>query len=146
MGVPAFKTPEIASYWDKLHPELRGLIRNLDDWMFDVGLERMTVTETYRNPDEQQRIYTPEFLAQGFSPQEAARLARNKFTWHAHLSAVDFRHSIRPYTDEGHARINARLKELCRPRENWELLLHAVGSGLHHHVARRQVPPKEGAV
>lgn len=146
MAVPAFKTPGIGAHWNRLHPDLRGLIRHLDDWLFDNGMERMTVTETFRTADEQQRIYTPFYLEQGFTPTEAGQLARRKFTWHAHHSAVDFRHTIKPYTAEHHARILKRLQELC-PREKWELLLHNVGSGIHFHVARREPAPKEeGAV
>lgn len=144
MAVPAFKTPEIGTHWGKLHPELRGLLRHLDDWLFDSGMERPTITETFRTDDEQQRIYTPHFLEQGYPLNEARRLARAKFTWHREYSAVDFRHSIKPYTEAERGKIWLRLRELC-PQSKWELLEHDVGFGKHFHIARREKAPKPEA-
>jgi hypothetical protein len=141
-----FKTAKIAGEWVSLHPDTRAALCGLDDWMFENGLERMTITDALRTPDNQEALYTKYYVDKGFKTPEARRLARKKFSWHLVGSAADFRHSIKPYSKADMEKITARLKVVCQPSRDWELLLHSVGHGLHFHVARREeyhhAPPK----
>lgn len=140
-----FKTPALEAQFESLHPDVRVLLHDLDEWLFDSGMERLTVTDILRTREEQERIYTPYYLARGFSETESRQMARERFSWHLVSSAADFRHSIRPYTQEEQGTILARLHGLC-PKDKWELLLHDLGMGLHFHVARRETyRPKRGA-
>lgn len=148
LAVPAFKTPELAKQWDLTDPELRGVLRHIDDWLFDSGMERMTVTDIGRTAVDQERIYAPDFIARGYSPEEAKKLARKKPSWHLVNTpegwrAADWRHSVKPYSSEEIGRITKRIEELC-PRGKWETLHHSVGLGLHFHIALRT--KRQGAV
>lgn len=146
LAVPAFKTPALEAQWPVLHPKLRVVLQLVDDWLFENGMERITVTDLLRTPADQERIYTPVFMGQGIPKDKAAQLARHRFSWHLVGSAADFRHSVKPYTQAEVDRINMKLQDLCPPSA-WELLHHSVGLGMHFHVAIRQKPPpKEGAV
>jgi hypothetical protein len=139
-----FKTPAMEAQFKSVHPDVRVLVHDLDEWLFESKMERLTVTDVWRTAEEQERIYTPYYLARGFSEKESRQLARERFSWHRVGSAVDFRHSVKPYSQEEQDRIFAWLKAQC-PTEKWELLLHTVGHGLHFHVARRETyRPKKG--
>lgn len=133
-----FKSTKIGGEWISLHPDLRAVLHGLDDWMFENKLERMTITDALRTQQDQEDIYTPYYRERGYTPVEAKRLARGRFSWHLVGSAADFRHTVKPYTTAEMGEITARLKQVCQPASNWELLLHTVGRGLHFHVARRE--------
>lgn len=142
-----FKTPQIQSEFANLHPELRVLLHDLDEWLFDSKMERLTVTDALRTPADQERIYLPKFLKKGLPEDEAREEARAQFSWHLLGCAADFRHTFKPYTEEEQKHIWEWLKERCdvtkpdlgqkEKAPEWELLLHDVGLGKHFHVARR---------
>jgi hypothetical protein len=131
-----FKSPKIGGQFASLHPDLRAVLRALDVWAFDGGMESITITDAIRSADEQERLYTQHYLEKRYAPEDAARLARKRFTWHFASCAADFRHTVRPYTDEERRKIWLWLREHC-PSPEWELLEHNLGFGLHFHVARR---------
>jgi hypothetical protein len=137
LAVPAFKTPRIASEWATLPPQLTGLVSFLDDWLFSNGMERLTITDAFRTDDEQEVLYFQHYLAKGNSPENARRLARHRPSLHKERKAVDFRHTVRPYTEAERQRIWAKLEELCNERQKWQLDLHNIGTGLHFHVGFR---------
>lgn len=140
-----FKTPAMEAQFKSVHPELRVMLHDIDEWLFDSGLERMTITDVLRTREEQERIYTPYYLARGFSEAESRQLARERFSWHLVGSAADFRHTVHPYSTAELQKIDAHLKKTC-PSDKWELLLHDMGHGLHFHMARRETyRPKAGA-
>lgn len=138
-----FKTPRQAEEFKRLHLEVQTLAHDLDEWLFDSGMERLTVTETIRTLDEQERLYTDHYLKKRLEPSVARRMARQKPSWHLCAAAFDFRHSVNRYTDAERARIWEWLKTRTTPDPGekdaltWELLDHDIGFGKHFHVAVR---------
>lgn len=138
-----FKTPRLKEEFGRLHPELQTLVHDLDEWLFESGMERLTVTDAIRTLDEQQAIYTPHYLAKRLEPGAAKRMARAKPSWHLYSCGIDFRHSVNPYKPEERARIWEWLKNRTTPDPyekdalTWELLDHDVGLGKHFHLAVR---------
>lgn len=131
-----FKTTAIASQFRNLHPDLRAVLHVLDAQLEFWKLPPLTVTDAIRTQEEQERIYTPHYLAKGFPEDEARRMARRKFSWHLAGTGADFRSSGQPYSDEEVDQISEWLHVKCSGPE-WELLFHDVGHGKHFHVARR---------
>ncbi len=131
-----FKSTAIASQFRDLHPDLKAVLYVLDAQLDFWKLPPLTVTDALRSADEQEALYTTHYLKKGFAQDEAERMARKKFSWHRVGTAVDFRSSGHPYTDDERDQISQWLHEKC-PSPEWELLFHDIGHGKHFHVARQ---------
>lgn len=141
-----YKTTAIASQFRGSHPALKTLFFVLDAQLDFWKLPPLTVTDAHRTREEQRTLYTPHYLAKGFSLANAQRMAENKFSWHLAKCALDFRSSGQPYSDDEEDKISLWLDDKCKapPAEpgepeplTWELLLHNLGYGRHFHVAVR---------
>lgn len=131
-----FKTPVIASQFLGLHPDLRVLLHDLDEWLWDNKMERLTVTDALRTREDQRRLYTKTYQAQRMSDAEAQDKAFRRFSYHLCACAADFRHTVKPYMADEQKRIWEWLAKHCTGSE-WELLEHDLGWGKHFHIARR---------
>lgn len=131
-----FKSTAMASEFRDLHPDLRSVLLVLDAQLDFWKLPPLTITDLLRTPVDQERLYTPQYLAKGFSDEDARRMARKKFSWHLVGAAADFRSSGPPYSDDERDRVSEWLNQKCGG-SGWELLLHDIGHGKHFHVGRR---------
>lgn len=139
-----------------VHPELRALLADLDQWSGDHHLPPVTVTQLVRYLDEQVAIYTgywrglvarlasdPASLSPAereqaeamreHSPEQLREAARGRFTWHQVACAADLR--TRHYEPAQRERVLGFVRQRCQ-RPLWEVLEHDV-AGPHLHVGRR---------
>ena len=129
-----FKKPSLEAEFAELHPDASRLVHKLDDWSFEQKLPPVVVTHVKRTVDDQERIYTPVLMKNTGMPEKKCReLARQRFSWHLVLCAVDLRNIH--YTDEERLRVMGFLRSNLGPMaERFELLEHDVGRGDHIHI------------
>lgn len=137
-----YKTSYIAQQYITQDSELRRVLSDLDDELAERGIAAFTITEGWRRHSENIATYTANYLAEKKTLAEAKRLAEEQFSYHLVGSAVDFRSSGKehgtPYTTKERLFILEWLRPRC-PKDKWEVLEHNVGTGLHFHLARKNL-------
>ena len=101
---------------EELHPEVCARVVALDEWCEDNGLPQVVVTCVLRDT----------------ASNKAAGGVDN--SWHLVAAAVDIR--SRHYSPKQLAYVMTWLRAQCPPDE-WELLHHAVLTGPHIHLAKK---------
>jgi hypothetical protein len=131
-----FKSPELMTQYVKLQPTLLRLCEDFVKWSWENGLPAPVATHIQRTRKMQEDIYWRLIMAQvkGMTEAEARAKARDKFSWHFVLCAIDFREYI--YTPEQMAKVLDWFKRRTMTAE-WEFLYHDVGRGKHLHVGIR---------
>ena len=134
-----FKAPHLEVEFDHLHPELRALLLELDQWSGEHKFAAVLVAHALRTLDDQERIYLPIYQENtGLPPERARALARQRFSWHLVGCAVDIRNSH--YSEDERRTVVSWLRGRVEPvAGDWELLEHDIGRGEHIHIARRDV-------
>ncbi len=132
-----FKSPEVGLQWATCNPKTRAAVTFVDAQIQSWGLPQITITELSRTHQQNIEIYTKAFLKEGHAPDEALALAEAKVSYHLIDCAADFRSSGAPYSSKDNDRIHGWMKERF-PSEDFEVLFHDLGSGLHHHLAAKQ--------
>lgn len=127
-----FLKPELEMEFGALHPSTRGLAEDLDAWSLENGVPEVVVTHVLRTADDSERLYLPMYLKLGYTPEEARRRARARFSWHLVGCAVDLRNSH--YTAVQRKQVMQYLRQHC-PSGTCELLEHDIGRGNHIHLA-----------
>lgn len=105
-----------AEFAKRLHPAVRQVLEELDDWCLENALPQVVVTCLGRSGLENQ-------AANGVT-----------HSWHLYSCAADIR--SKHYTPTQKAVVLSWLTRTC-PKPMWELLEHDAGSGSHFHLARR---------
>lgn len=139
-----------------LHPHVRQLVWDLDQYSKSNGVPEVFVTHAVRSTDAQEAIYVPYFkriverlhahkplssveakLAlelDGKSDAELAKRALQRFSWHMVRCAADLR--IRHYSVAQLKQVEAFMRARTTNTKYWEFLVHDV-SGPHIHVGVR---------
>jgi hypothetical protein len=127
-----FKTALIGSQYPRLHVDLRRALSDLEKQLKKWGLPSPTVTDASRSVAEQEELYWKREWPN--LPEKEARMnARRKFSYHLVDCAADLR------TADPQKAL-AWLEGYTWPTsELWELLVHNVGTGLHLHVAFKDI-------
>ena len=134
-----FKSEHLETEFDHLHPELRRLVSELDQWSAEHRFPAPIVTHALRSLDDQERIYAPIYADNTGLPVERCKsLARQRFSWHLVGCAVDLRNAH--YSDDERRAVMGFVHNHIEPCPgNWEVLAHDIGRGDHLHLARRDV-------
>lgn len=157
-GPLKFAAPEMVDDFALLPQQLRDKVTGLASWLHAKGWEAPFITCIRRTADDSERIYTPyaenlvRSLKMGLSladkervlaaelakmtPEERKAWAREKFSWHNVLCAVDIRNRV--YSRGQRMAIMNHLRYGTNTTD-WEVLEHDVGRGDHIHLARRDV-------
>lgn len=132
-----FKYDALKAEYEVIQPTLRGFFDDFEAWCRQKGFPEPMATHIKRTRDNQEEIYWRIIFAQGkgaLTEAQARYQARNRWTWHFVLCAVDLRDFI--YTEEQMKEILAYLKEKTKDPK-WEFLYHDVGRGKHLHIGIR---------
>lgn len=111
-----FKEPHLAEEWERLHPETKAALEELEDWSRENRIPEPVLTCISRTVAQNK-------LAGGVAN-----------SWHLFDTAADIR--LFHYSPAARASVLAFLRRQC-PREEFELLVHDAGSGEHLHLARK---------
>lgn len=118
-----FLSPHMeAEFRQRLHPEVREVLEDLDLWCEAAHTPQVVVTSVVRSE---------------FDNDAAHGVARS---WHLVAAAVDLR--SRHYTPEQKKSVLWWLRSRC-PQVGWEAFEHDAGGGLHIHLARKDVAWRE---
>ncbi len=134
-----FKNPALEmEFVAGLHPEVKAVMTDLDEWCQANGYPEVFVTHVLRTRADQEVIYWQMIKNQnpGLSAADARKRARAKFSWHLGGCAIDIRN--KSYTKLQLANVMAHLK-LGKAPSRWECLSHDVGNGEHIHVGIKDV-------
>jgi hypothetical protein len=134
-----FKNPSLEmEFVAGLHPEVKAVIVELDEWCQNNGYPEVFVTHVLRTREDQEVIYWKSIKDSSatLSEKEARKKARGKFSWHLGGCAIDIRN--KSYTSLQLANVMAHLK-LGRAPHRYEILSHDVGNGEHIHFGIKDV-------
>lgn len=156
---------------EQVHPDLRGLLCEIDFFCRDIELPAVMVTHAVRKLDEHVAIYVPYWkrlismlengeklshaeakLAVEYhkkSVEELEALAARRWSWHMCHCAVDLR--TRHWTPTQLLQVVAFAETKTADRRKWEFLVHDV-TAAHMHLAvrdfdyRSRLDPRKGTV
>ena len=121
-----FAHPHLEEEWSRLHPAVRAIAHELNEYLGEEGMELGTITHAIRSEASMAAIYGLDWKKKG------------RFSWHLVKRAVDIRN--RDWSEDELERVVAWLKK------NWpgaEVISHDIGHGNHLHLA---VPAPRSAI
>lgn len=157
----AFLSPNMQAQFDGVHPDVRELLLRFDAYAVEQGLPATTLTEVWRTPADQVRIYVPFWEAivhksrlnpnelsasqqrelasvLGLTKAQLERKALARPSNHLWRCAVDVRTKHYTPTQKQIAAtwFSRALKVDGQLPAHWEFLVHDI-AGPHIHVGRR---------
>lgn len=118
-----------------LHPAVKDIVKDLDDWSKEQGLPSVVITHVLRTREDMEVLYWKRIHRQANPPISEAlarSMARRKFSWHLVGCAVDIRNNH--YLPGQRKAVMAKLRTLAKPAHKFELLEHDIGRGDHIHL------------
>lgn len=151
-----FSAPKMAEEFKQLPPALQEKAVKADEWVLKQGWPALFITCVGRSDDDSERIYTPvadklvrdlelrllktereRLLAESLAGMNALQRkawAREKFSWHRCLCALDIRNRV--YSREQRRALMNHLRFGTNGTQ-WLFLEHDVGRGDHIHAEFR---------